>query len=154
MNSPLDAETSATARIFVYGTLLLPEISEVVIGRMPPSRAATLPGYASFLMRGECFPGLVADAASETSGLVFDDIRPGEWQRLDEYEGEMYALVPVPVVLGSGALADARVYVLRSEHLDQLTDMPWDFKRFAVEEAEAFLEFLRADGSSKSDLSA
>ena len=40
-------------------------------------------------MRGESFPAIVPDAGSETRGLLFDDISPGELTRLDEYEGPM-----------------------------------------------------------------
>ena len=126
-------------QLFADGTLLLPEITEVVLGRRPLGRAATLTGYARFRMRGERFPALVAQVASQTGGLVFDDIAGDELDTLDAYEGEMYQRVAVQVVLAEGGASDAWVYLLRPEHLDHLSAEHWDLERFAAEEVERFM---------------
>ncbi len=137
-----------TERLFAYGTLLLPAIMHAVIGRRASGRAATLAGYARFLMGGETFPAIVPDARRETRGLLFDDITRGELTRLDAYEGDLYAQVRVEVGLDAGERADALTYVLLPEHRDQLTAKLWDRERFAAEQAAAFLKSLRAEGES------
>ena len=141
-------EARTRERVFAYGTLLLPQIMQAVIGRRSSGCSATLPGYARFLMRGECFPAIVPDARRETRGLLFDDITRGELTRLDAYEGDMYAQVRVEVGLDAGERADALTYVLLPEHRDQLTAELWDRERFAAEQAAAFLESLRAEVES------
>ena len=111
----------------------------MVIGRRTLGRGATLNGYARFLMRGERFPAIVAQAGGETRGLLFDDIRPEELDGLDAYEGEMFQRLSVQVALAEGGASEGLVYVLRPEHLDRLTREPWEVERFAAEEVDRFM---------------
>jgi hypothetical protein len=55
---------------FVYGTLMAPEVLKVLIARVPPLRPATLKGHMRCRVRGEVFPAIIPDAASEVRGQV------------------------------------------------------------------------------------
>ncbi|MEN9580434.1 MAG: Gamma-glutamyl cyclotransferase, AIG2-like, partial [Pseudomonadota bacterium] len=57
-------------QLFVYGTLLVPEVVSEVIGRLPEARLATLAGYARFRMVGKHYPGLRAESGVSTDGAV------------------------------------------------------------------------------------
>lgn len=65
--------------VFVYGTLMFPEVLQALIERVPRSQAAVIHGYQRGRIRGQVFPGTVrASAAERVRGLVLFDLRPEE----------------------------------------------------------------------------
>ena len=61
-------------------------------------------------------PGVVPRADGENvQGLLFtSDTLPAHWQMLDDFEGQEYKRVIVPVHLRSGEQLDACVYAIRN----------------------------------------
>jgi gamma-glutamylcyclotransferase (GGCT)/AIG2-like uncharacterized protein YtfP len=134
----------APASVFAYGTLLFPEVMTLVIGRNPPSRAATVSGYARFVIRGESFPGMLAEPASRTRGLLFDGLRSDELARLDAYEGALYVRRSLSVTLVEGATTNALVYLIRNQFRSEVSERPWDPEHFAAESLQSFVASLRS----------
>ncbi|WP_261570896.1 gamma-glutamylcyclotransferase family protein, partial [Frankia gtarii] len=74
--------------LFVYGTLMFPEVVSTLIGRVPPMESAAAPGWRAARLRDRLYPGLVrrgAPAGSPTgadrgnraaAGAVTKDSRP------------------------------------------------------------------------------
>lgn len=57
---------------FVYGTLMAPEVLQLLIKRVPKSRAATLNGYARYRVKEQVFPAIIPAKQSESkvTGVV------------------------------------------------------------------------------------
>lgn len=66
----MQARAMSSSSALVYGTLMAPEVLKVLIKRVPPMRPATLRGYMRCRIKGEVFPAIVPDAASEVRGQV------------------------------------------------------------------------------------
>lgn len=58
---------------FVYGTLMAPEVLNLLIKRVPPHKPAKLSGFSRYRVKGQVFPAIVPAApSSQVSGLVMD----------------------------------------------------------------------------------
>ena len=79
--------------VFAYGTLIFPEVVEIVVGRRPPKWDALLPGYRRARLDGRVYPGIVEEPgrylvrASPEARYVFPPrevrILPGERKEVD-----------------------------------------------------------------------
>jgi gamma-glutamylcyclotransferase (GGCT)/AIG2-like uncharacterized protein YtfP len=90
--------------LFVYGTLLNPDIQLSVFGRVIEGRNDRLIGYKvvkkNFL--SGTYPAVVSDNSSITEGKVLT-ITEDELYRSDRYEGDEYTRVEVQLESGSVA---------------------------------------------------
>src|SRR5712671_5682844 len=77
--------------LFVYGTLLFPEVLRALLDRLPNRVPASAPGWRVVALPGRVYPGLVRDTETAT-GLVLTDLGAHEWQILDTFEDELYDL--------------------------------------------------------------
>ncbi|GAA3764696.1 gamma-glutamylcyclotransferase family protein [Salinactinospora qingdaonensis] len=86
---PRGEATPEPNALFVYGTLLFPEVLHALIGRKPESVMASAPGWRAAVLYGRPYPGLVpADGA--VTGRLLMGLEPEEWRVLDAFEGEEY----------------------------------------------------------------
>ncbi len=104
-------------RLFVYGTLAPGRSNAHVLADVPGSwQPAQVRGTVHHVTWGPAagYPGLILDEdAGAVPGLVFtSDELPAHWERLDAFEGEGYARVPVQATLENGSTLQAFVYVL------------------------------------------
>ncbi|MFZ2308152.1 MAG: gamma-glutamylcyclotransferase family protein [Rhodoferax sp.] len=104
-------------RLFVYGTLAPGRSNAHVLAEVPGTwQPAQVRGTVHHVTWGPAagYPGLVLDAkGGVVPGLVFtSDELPAHWKRLDAFEGEGYARVPVQATLEDGTVVQAFVYVL------------------------------------------
>ncbi|MEM6284938.1 MAG: gamma-glutamylcyclotransferase family protein [Chloroflexota bacterium] len=91
-------------RLFIYGTLMLDDVQQRIIGREVPMTPATLQGYRKgrVTVEGKTYPRITADEAASVDGMVIE-LDDTEMQRVDAYEGSEY--VRIVVVLGDGTEA-------------------------------------------------
>jgi len=105
-------------RLFVYGTLAPGRSNAHVLASVPGTwERAHVCGTVLDVTWGPAagYPGLVlGEHGGDVQGLVLtSDALPAHWERVDAFEGEGYARVPVQATLdGSGATVQAFVYVL------------------------------------------
>ena len=99
--------------LFVYGTLMDPEVQRRVIGRVVPLIPDTLAGYrkGEIVLGKNTYPIAVRDPDREIAGAVML-LTPSEVRRTDRYEGKAYERGRV--VLTSGTEA----WVYRSPETD------------------------------------
>lgn len=120
--------------LFVYGTLQFPEVLLAVLGRVPTMSAVTLPGWRAAALPGAVYPGLVRAAPPRAAtGRLLEGLGPGEWDVLDEFEGDAYERRRVP-------LDDGRTpwtYVWRAAH--DVAPHDWDPAAFVVAELPAYV---------------
>ncbi len=132
--------------LFVYGTLLIPEIWRRISGADSlESRAATLEGYEVRRVAGEAFPGIVVGEAGgePVAGRVFFGLGAAEMRLLDAYEDSFYERIKVmPLVDGLGPVA-AQAYVVPQDLAASiLSAEPWSlawFERHALADFRARL---------------
>jgi gamma-glutamylcyclotransferase (GGCT)/AIG2-like uncharacterized protein YtfP len=113
-------KTSSMERLFIYGSLQPGGPNEHVMtaigGEWEP---AVIKGQLveSGWGAGMGYPGLVLDdSGNEIHGYVFSSSNLSDkWDDLDEFEGREYRRMVTSVILQSGELVRAHVYVLREE---------------------------------------
>jgi gamma-glutamylcyclotransferase (GGCT)/AIG2-like uncharacterized protein YtfP len=82
-------------RLFLYGTLLRPELLARFAGRLPRLTPADLPGWRRVCLRGTRYPTLRRARASVRGATV--DVGATALRRLDAYEGVRYRRVRLTV---------------------------------------------------------
>jgi gamma-glutamylcyclotransferase (GGCT)/AIG2-like uncharacterized protein YtfP len=130
------------ADLFVYGTLMLPEVMHAVSGYHGPGEHAILNRYRRRLVAGEVYPAIVEAAGETVDGLVYRGLDGRQLARLDRFEGEMYRRVGVEVLVDAVAV-QAQVYVLEPRFRHRLTDRPWSLQDFAESGLRRFREHYR-----------
>jgi gamma-glutamylcyclotransferase (GGCT)/AIG2-like uncharacterized protein YtfP len=112
-------------RLFVYGTLQYPELLEQLLGRVPPHRPARLEGYARYTVRGAEYPGILLQEGAHTDGWILSGIQTSEWDRLDQYEDDLYERRLVSLDLTDGGRITAHTYIIPDRNRHALSNQPW-----------------------------
>ena len=115
---------------FAYGTLMCGDIMEEVTGHRHIAEPGVLKGFRRYAVRGELYPGIVPGEAFDVSGIVYRDVSPAAWRRLDEFEGELYERRQVPIALPAGVVLWAGTYVVKPEFISRLEPVDWQFEHF------------------------
>ena len=124
--------------LFAYGTLMCEEIMQNVAGCHLAQVPGLLTGYRRRSVKGEHYPALVPDKTGCVEGVIYLDVPPAAWDRLDRFEGEMYVRQPVPLGLNDGTILPADTYVINPAFLDRLGETDWDFGAFLRHGRESF----------------
>ena len=130
--------SAGTNKLFVYGTLLLDDVVNTLLGRIPHYQHAVAPGWQVVCLPQRVYPGLVP-GSGEAAGKIFTDLTDSEWTTLDAFEDCVYTLATVRVLLPSKTESDALSYVWRGEHIDQ----PWSTTDFGRDELTNYLDRCR-----------
>ena len=85
------------------------------------------------------FPAIVEAAGAEVPGVVYAELGADDLERLDRYEGGLYARRELPVWVGEDAIV-ASTYVLRPEFEHRLSSEPWELEEFVREHLESYLQ--------------
>ena len=129
--------------LFVYGTLLFPEIREYIGGRCFGTRNAILRGFEVRRVKGAVYPGLAKLANvedGEASGEILAGISNLEMRKFDDYEGEFYERVRVKAVLESGELEECFTYLVPGKAAAEiLATEEWRREWFAEHHLTAYL---------------
>jgi gamma-glutamylcyclotransferase (GGCT)/AIG2-like uncharacterized protein YtfP len=118
--------------VFVYGTLMAPEVLKVLIGRIPEcSRSALLLNYRRHPVKDYVFPAVIpCESGTMTEGILLHDLSKTEMKVLDCFEGEEYFRADVTVTTSEGETMDSQCYVW-SKPQDQLDlTKDWDYYSF------------------------
>jgi gamma-glutamylcyclotransferase (GGCT)/AIG2-like uncharacterized protein YtfP len=109
--------------LFVYGSLLFPDVLHVLIDRDPAREPVSVAGWRVTALHDQVYPTLVADSASTATGHLLTDLSPEEWRVLDAFENPIYQLARIEHSAGH-AWAYAAV-----DQLDPTSWHPEDFDR-------------------------
>jgi gamma-glutamylcyclotransferase (GGCT)/AIG2-like uncharacterized protein YtfP len=139
--------------LFAYGTLMCDEIMREVAGCCPLHLPGMLRGYRRRCVKGELYPALVPDSEGCVEGVVYRNVPDPAWDRLDRFEGEMYARQPGLIELGDGEFLPAATYVVRPEFRDRLdhATADWDFAHFLQHGKLSFQRHYKGYQSLKSE---
>jgi gamma-glutamylcyclotransferase (GGCT)/AIG2-like uncharacterized protein YtfP len=155
MAPPKTIYRSSTSSLFVYGTLMSPEVVNVLLGRVPPHEPAVLRGdFARHPVRSRVYPGMVFvnsrknEGAAAVHGLLYSQLSPSEMERLDWFEGDTYKRIDVTVETvadgnrgsSSKPLVTVNTYVW-SNPIDELdVSQDWSYNHFRTQYLERFLQ--------------
>jgi gamma-glutamylcyclotransferase (GGCT)/AIG2-like uncharacterized protein YtfP len=126
-----DAAPGGRGSLFVYGSLMFPEVLLALLGRAPDSTAASAAGWRVAALRGRSYPGLVPGPGT-ASGRLLTGLSPGEWRTLDAFEDDRYELRELSLTDGGRSSA----YVWTDER--QVSPSDWSPERFATRQLAAF----------------
>jgi len=93
-------------KLFVYGTLLDPDIQMNIIGRRIKGVKDRLRGYKKIWRQFSCgvYPDLIECDGNEVDGEILD-LSISELKKCDQYEGHEYFQLPVKLKSGIQAIA-------------------------------------------------
>jgi hypothetical protein len=122
-----------SAELFTYGALALPEVMQVLLGRVPVSTAASAAGWR---VAAASVPAkaVMIRAEAVAHGHVFSDLSNAEWHLLDAFQvGCELRLLG----LTNGRTAWSYVYADQR----QASDEDWDAAQF---ENNSFVAYLKS----------
>lgn len=126
------------------------DIMGEVSGCSLPHEPGTLKGYSRRSVKGEYYPALVPDEKGHVQGVVYRNVPDSAWERLDRFEGEMYARQLVQIELNDGALLPAATYVIQEEFLGHLDRSEWNVADFLRSGKSRFQKHYKGYWSLKS----
>ncbi len=127
------------AHLFAYGTLEIPTVMTAVTGRHYPAEVAVLPGYTRFLLHNKHYPGIVARQHAEVNGVLYRNLSPAVWRRLDRYEDAFYQRQQVRVLTAEGEILEAWTYIIPGDKHHLLSNIPWDRHTFIKHRLRRFV---------------
>lgn len=110
----------------------------------PLVKLAHLKGYTRFSLIGRDYPGVLKhDENSTVDGLLFFPQNKSQRKKLDNFEGDEYAVaqLQVTVVGEEDRVIDADVYLFNGDSDDILAG-PWDLDWFIRERLEDWVELF------------
>ena len=91
--------SGVAASLFVYGTLMSPNLINRVIGRVPKMVPAVLHNFHRYKIQDRPYPGIAEAKGSRVEGMFIESLDDEEFSKLDEYENIEYERIPVEVQL-------------------------------------------------------
>lgn len=134
--------------LFVYGTLMSPQVLKVLLGRVPPlMEPAILKGrFRRHPVLEQVYPGLIvpyndegSSGISTTRGMLLQEIKPHELQVLDWFEGDDYEKHTVEVQTLSDVSCQAQVYLWCRPRGELDLQSEWNFSDFEERYLEWYL---------------
>jgi gamma-glutamylcyclotransferase (GGCT)/AIG2-like uncharacterized protein YtfP len=119
--------------LFVYGSLLFPEVMRVLLDRVPASTPAAVAGWRVAALPGRVYPALV-QAEAIAKGQLVSGLTPQEWHTLDAFEDKVYELRRLTLTDGR----DGWAYVC-TDHTDASPD-DWDMNLFERDHLVSYLK--------------
>jgi gamma-glutamyl AIG2-like cyclotransferase len=131
-------------RFFFYGTLLDPDVTNLVLGRRLPPGAfvpAALPGHSRRRVKGATYPIVVRDPRGEVRGAVVGGLSGRDVRRLAAYEGPRYRIAQLKVRIG-GAIEIVSVFEPIEQRFEP-TSGDWELLPWQRRYKRAFLARIR-----------
>lgn len=130
------------SQLFVYGTLLAPELRRALLGRTLDGTPAELPGYACFRVRHAPYPAITPAADATTAGELVGGLSHADLEKLDAYESSLYRRCVVTARNLAGTNVKSFTYVINESALNRLSDESWDYADFRLRQLDRYLKAL------------
>lgn len=128
--------------VFVYGTLLFPEIIEGLTGKSFAAKVARLEGYERRSLRGADFPALIKNAASSVTGKILLNVDDRSFDILRFFEGDDYQWIEVEVEVETAnekLCVCVFIWIGRAERLEE---KDWDRDFFKRNILQGYLKYI------------
>lgn len=130
-------------KLFVYGTLMSPEVFRLITGRSLKGSAATANGFSVRKLSDKVYPVLVSDDGSLAHGTLYTELNAEDLKRLDAYEDDFYLREQIRVIDENGEEHLAWAYLLPQDCGVEASTQEWHFHEFERFHLEEFLRQLR-----------
>jgi gamma-glutamylcyclotransferase (GGCT)/AIG2-like uncharacterized protein YtfP len=138
-------ELTLSIKLFCYGTVQIPEVIEVITGKVHSGVKAKLPGYAMYKVRNKVYPGIIRSSNSETVGILYTDIDEEELEELDLFEGDLFKRKRLNIIQQDSNECKAWVYVVPDHNKDRLTKDQWNLKDFLKNDFNNFMKNIEGE---------
>ena len=126
--------------IFVYGTLLSPEIITKLTGKTFKTTPAVLSGYKKYCVKGCDYPAVIQIDDSITSGMVLENVDDYSLYVISFYEGNEYEKLKVTINLNDES-KEVLVFVwVKGQEL--LENKEWDFRHFQKNKLKYYIDVV------------
>lgn len=132
-------QNQSSASLFVYGTLMFPEVTEAVTGWKFPQISAKAVGFRRYSLVGRDYPGMVSSSEGSVTGQFITGITRQAMILLDTFEGSEYIRTPVTAILGSGRQVETFSYLWNGKAEDILP-AEWDEIDFKTNKLNNFVK--------------
>lgn len=126
----------APDNLFVYGSLLFPDVLRALIDRLPESTAVVARGWRVTALPGVVYPGLVPDD-TDAPGRLLINLTAEEWRTIDAFEDDLYELRRLSLTNGRHGWA----YTCPNHARELPRD--WDKDQFATEHLARYVDRCR-----------
>lgn len=134
---------TVTRHLFAYGSLQSREVFHALCGGGVVGERVLLHGHARYRLRGASYPALVPQRGGLVEGVLYRNLAPWQWRRLDEFEGTLYRRCVVWVALPAGDKVRAYCYLLVPRYVARLQRGEWEFADFLRHHQRPLLATLR-----------
>jgi len=124
--------------IFVYGSMLSPDVVKAVTGHDILSVSAHLKDYSRRKLKNRDYPGIIHSQGSMVIGKVLRDVRHELLQLINIFEGDEYLEQKTKAILEDGNGIDVLTYVWNGS-IEDVQDDDWDFAYFESHKLRTFL---------------
>jgi hypothetical protein len=131
--------------LFFFGTLMDPEVREIVMGRPLAADAvesAVVQGFRRVFVADRHYPMLLPHASGWVDGTLVRGVDPESVHRLQVYEGWEYSLAPIRVRTASGQSVMAHVFMC-PPHV-QADKRDWKLDQWQMRHKRTFLPRAKA----------
>lgn len=128
--------------VFVYGTLMSPEVLRILIGRIPKMVVpAVARGHVRHPVLQHVFPGMISSQQQQqqTEGVVLVDLTVTEMQVLDWFEGEEYVRRTITVECQCSVKREVETYLWNNPVSELAVDQEWDYQHFRKTDLDWYL---------------
>jgi len=126
-------------KLFVYGTLEIPQVVKKLLGTVPIAQPAILQDYARFLLINRDYPGIVRQTGQQVEGILYRGVTPKHLRILDRYEDDIYQRCTVKLITEESNTEQAWAYVIPDRYKHLLTQAPWNKNQFVKLHLKRFL---------------
>jgi gamma-glutamylcyclotransferase (GGCT)/AIG2-like uncharacterized protein YtfP len=132
-------------KLFVYGSLMDPDIFFEVSGIKSTFNEAILKDFRVVRVLNEVYPGIYACPGFQVFGRVWTSLNQKALQRLDQFEGNDYERRQVQITYASGESESVWVYRFKEAFKDKLSEESWNFEEFLLRGVEHFRQNYMAE---------
>ena len=124
--------------LFVYGSLLFPELVTALTGKSFGYMPAILNGFKRYRIKGCDYPAIVEESGAKVEGYLIENVDEKSLQILTFFEGEEYKKRQV-VVSGSKERINTIIFVWVGKK-ELLEERDWDKFEFKQKSLKDYLE--------------
>ncbi|MBN1821227.1 MAG: gamma-glutamylcyclotransferase [Prolixibacteraceae bacterium] len=114
--------------LFVYGTLMFPEIVKRLTGKSFISEPAVLKGFRRYSVKGCDYPAIVKEAGFEINGLLLLQVEDKSLQIITDFEEHQFKIKKITVICGNKNV-DAVTFIWNDDP-NLLKNKDWNINNF------------------------
>lgn len=118
--------------MFVYGTLMFPQVRKALGVNVAKTEEATVYDYDCRYVTGEEYPAMFFSEGKKTSGLILYCLSQADKDAFDLFEGGEYVLTKVIAILKSNVMEDCFAYVYKPLFMHAISLEQWDVAKADV----------------------